>query len=767
MTALVIAGWLWASALPAADALIWTPDNKANGSAMAAALSANGRSSQTVADIRNLSLSSFQYVFICLGVFPNNYVLKSDVNSSEINSLIAYLNGGGRVYMEGGDTWARDFPTSLHGKFYIHGEADGAGDLSTVSGSGCLAGYAFSYGGAKNYIDRIAPQEGAGLFFTNSQPAYGCGVGYDNGVYRTVGVSFEFGGLTDGGSTKNALMGDLLAFFDAGCALSKPAPLSLQAFGGYDRSVPLMWDAPPGQNTLDEDGSPMPSMTFARIGEKPEKTREQLLQPPTQSIAGYQATGYHVYRATSASGPFSKIASNVKRQYYRDTTAENGVTYFYTVTAVYSSGESPKSLIASAMPAANGYVIHSPWAMAVPNLDGRIEESEWASARVIDIRNSGESGVVNLYVMNRTDYLYLAVDEQNNAAPAVDDQVGIYIDQNRDGEWSYAPPYEGTFWINWNGSTTEPLYRALSGWWPGSISWQEPVSSAKINSAAATTSGRVQYEMRVDLSALSFVPPNVLPLNLFLYTLDQPSTRHRGVWPTPVLNTVWSDAWLAPVLYGTLNLASEESCERLSETQPVSGPGTVSFHTPGDGHGVTVQINTLSGSGDLTVVQSNCPYMDLPACDELPMYWTISATGISAFNADITFSYTDAEASGYTESEAFWGVAWFNETAQAWNWKGGTVDAVNNTVTVAGVTVTGDFVLFRRIFGDVSGDGYVDLDDFQRLGDVWNQTADGEFPEGTDAAFFNYGKATVDGRQIINLDDFQIFGDVWNNGVKP
>ncbi len=748
----------------AADALIWTPGNKGNGAAVSAALSANGRSSQIASDIRSLSLGSFTYVFVCLGVSPNTYTLSESANSTEIAKLIAYLNAGGKVYMEGGDTWARDFPTSLHTMFKIRGEADGANDLTTVVGTGCLEGLAFAYGGNKAYIDRITPLDGAGLFFVNAQPAYGCGVAYDSGVYRTVGVSFEFGGLTEGASTKAALMGQLLNFFDSGCALGKPAPVALEASSGYDGAVPLLWQAPPGQFSLAEEGAQEPSLLYI-ASRKPLPLERAVTE---QSASVYQTLSYNIYRATSAAGSFTKIASGVRRQYYRDTSVSNGVTYYYAVTSVYSSGESGLSAKVAAAPQEGGRVIRSPWTRTLPQLDGRIDAGEWAWARVTDIRTDGESEPVRLYVMNRLDYLYLAIDEPADLLLDLDDQVGLYIDQNRNGEWSYEPPLEGTFWAAWNGSSVSRLYRALSGWWPTTLEWREPSGSSRLQAAASTTAGRVQYELRLDLSDLGLTPPNVFPLRCFLYAFDSQAGDFRGMWPQDVLNTSHRNGWAAPVLYGTLELAVEEGCEPWSETQAMSVPGSYVFHLPGDGHAVTVNVRSLSGSGPLTVVQTNCPYPNLPGADALPLWWRIEiGEGIADLTADVGFSYTDDDAAGFQENEAFWGAAWYNPGAEMWVWKGGTVDAANNRVTVTDVSQGGVYVLFRRLFGDYTGDGYVDLDDFQAFGDVWQQQAADEFPQGSAAAFFNCGKRTQGGIQIIDLDDFQVFGDMWNRGIKP
>jgi hypothetical protein len=61
-------------------------------------------------------------------------------------------------------------------------------------------------------------------------------------------------------------------------------------------------------------------------------------------------SGYNVYRGTASSGPFTKIGSygTAVPLTYTDLTVQPGLTYFYVVTGVNSSGESAFSNEASA-----------------------------------------------------------------------------------------------------------------------------------------------------------------------------------------------------------------------------------------------------------------------------------------------------------------------------------------------------------------------------------------------------------------------------------
>ncbi len=164
-------------------------------------------------------LNKFDAVFVCLGVYNTNHVLTSE----EGDTLKDYLDGGGNLYMEGGDTWYYDSQTSVHPYFGISSDSDGAGDLGTIIGeSGTFGeGFTFSYNSDdtyNSYNDHIAPNTSehpnAVLIFENQSPEYGCMVSNEENEYKTIGASLLFGGLQDSGeNTKANLMKKILDFF--------------------------------------------------------------------------------------------------------------------------------------------------------------------------------------------------------------------------------------------------------------------------------------------------------------------------------------------------------------------------------------------------------------------------------------------------------------------------------------------------------------------------------------------------------------------------
>ena len=157
-------------------------------------------------------LGMYRSIFVCLGVYSNNHQLTQE----EGNMLAEYLADGGMLYMEGGDTWYYDDKTEVHEMFNIEGMDDGGSDLGNITGvEGSFAeGMSYFYGGDNNWIDHIEPIEPAVTLFSNENPAYNTAVAFDAGDYKTIGASFEFGGLDDGEYTKDELMNLILNFFN-------------------------------------------------------------------------------------------------------------------------------------------------------------------------------------------------------------------------------------------------------------------------------------------------------------------------------------------------------------------------------------------------------------------------------------------------------------------------------------------------------------------------------------------------------------------------
>jgi len=185
--------------------------NNSSSPAMETAIDAAGVAHETLTSFPP-DLNLYSSIFICLGIYSTNYTL----SSPEGQDLADYLDNGGSLYLEGGDTWAFDSQTAVHTMFNINGTDDGSGDMGTVQGqTGTIAeGMSFSYSGENSWMDHLEPIGAAVTILKNQSPNYGTAIAYDEGSYKTIGTSHEFGGLDDGASpsTKEELMIEYLNF---------------------------------------------------------------------------------------------------------------------------------------------------------------------------------------------------------------------------------------------------------------------------------------------------------------------------------------------------------------------------------------------------------------------------------------------------------------------------------------------------------------------------------------------------------------------------
>jgi len=160
------------------------------------------------------NLSLYRSVFVNLGVYPDNIVLSSALGQQ----FADYLDQGGNLYMEGGDTWAYDEQTAVHAYFGINGTVDGSGDLGMINGvQGTFTeGLSYTYSGTNSYIDQLAV--GASTAFAimrNQSPSYITAIANETDTYKTVGASFMFSGLTSDIETEQtAFMAQILNFFE-------------------------------------------------------------------------------------------------------------------------------------------------------------------------------------------------------------------------------------------------------------------------------------------------------------------------------------------------------------------------------------------------------------------------------------------------------------------------------------------------------------------------------------------------------------------------
>jgi len=201
------------------DYFIWDKDlNHSSGPIIKECLdSLNFYGDYSTADLPYGYLSLYKSLFICCGIYPSNYViLDTSPVGDEIEQYLESLCG--KVYLEGGDVWYGD-PHNYHGYFFhplfrITPVTNSVGPLPSISGeTGTFTeSMIFNYTGESNSIDRIVPDTGGVLIFKKSLNYFNCGVASH---HRTVGISFEFGGLVDSitPSTKLTLIDSIMQYF--------------------------------------------------------------------------------------------------------------------------------------------------------------------------------------------------------------------------------------------------------------------------------------------------------------------------------------------------------------------------------------------------------------------------------------------------------------------------------------------------------------------------------------------------------------------------
>ena len=197
--------------------------------------------SKVVQHINNMSLypnlTQFEAVFLVLGVYPDNHTL----TDGEAAVFQSYLTNGGRLYMEGGDTWVYDHQTPLHPYFKVTGVADSVSEniapqllgssiykdlLTQVNGAPKVYSFGFDQSDLYNdNIDEIAAKtdvhrtqnmlQADGF---NDRPFVQVGHQDDAG-YRTIASSIPYAGVRPGpvsGDPASDMAKRILNFFANG-----------------------------------------------------------------------------------------------------------------------------------------------------------------------------------------------------------------------------------------------------------------------------------------------------------------------------------------------------------------------------------------------------------------------------------------------------------------------------------------------------------------------------------------------------------------------
>jgi chitin-binding protein len=114
------------------------------------------------------------------------------------------------------------------------------------------------------------------------------------------------------------------------------------------------------------------------------------------------ATAYNIKRSTTNGGPYSNVQTNHPGTSFTNTGLTNGTTYYYVVTAVNASGESPVSTQASGTPSGGGDTGGVTVTKAVPSSSGwfselqvRLANTQPITAMTVTVTVQRTAGVVH------------------------------------------------------------------------------------------------------------------------------------------------------------------------------------------------------------------------------------------------------------------------------------------------------------------------------------------------------------------------------------
>ena len=214
--------------------LIWEPEDgpwlSSFGDALEEAISNNDRVVQRISDITLFDdLTGITGVFVTVGVQGVDYVF-SDTPATDgpaIDLLVDYLEDGGRVYLEGGNTWGFDAATDLHDQDFFPVVA-AAGSPGVYEGP--LKGKHFCWQEdfdvddnpiLNSSIDTLEKKVGSYAVpqMEDALGAFKVAIAHENDDHgcRTIAASLPFALLVEkGAGTVDGLMAKYIYFFENG-----------------------------------------------------------------------------------------------------------------------------------------------------------------------------------------------------------------------------------------------------------------------------------------------------------------------------------------------------------------------------------------------------------------------------------------------------------------------------------------------------------------------------------------------------------------------
>lgn len=176
--------------------------------------------------------------FICLGVFADNYVL----SSSEAGDIVAALQAGAKIYLEGGNTWCNDPEKNTLNPWFGVQEDDDWDSMNRAIGLAgtFMEGISLPYASEDLQMDAIEPASRAEKLM-ESNDGLGRVVTNQSGGYKTVASTFALGGILDSDltGTRKEMLVRYLEYFGMEVGLYTDAEAVMKEYINlYIRGIP-------------------------------------------------------------------------------------------------------------------------------------------------------------------------------------------------------------------------------------------------------------------------------------------------------------------------------------------------------------------------------------------------------------------------------------------------------------------------------------------------------------------------------------------------
>jgi hypothetical protein len=226
-----------------------------------------------------------------------------------------------------------------------------------------------------------------------------------------------------------------------------------------------------------------------------------------------------------------------------------------------------------------GYYIHPPLMGTLPTIDGVVNfPGEWTGAAVVDVSDTlgvigdpDAAGSVYLFMgwgVHGTlgDVLLLGVKNLQDQTIDDEDQIGIYFDDNNDGEWDGSTyDLEGNFWVTVFRPDTLAFRVIRAGGNPGDTTWVNLEPTVQLCGWAQNpTSNTMDYEAMITITPdtvdqtwpyvnweLQAVAVDSV-IGFWMFCLDAGTGDYDAVWPQVSSSafepTGFGDIWPRPVM---------------------------------------------------------------------------------------------------------------------------------------------------------------------------------------------------------------------------